>query len=59
MDGTLTTRDMARRLGVQDNSSSELLKELGAKGLAERTSCGWRATAVGRAKVARYLPTHE
>lgn len=42
-EGTVTTRGMARRFSVRDNTASEILAELQAKGLADRTADGWRA----------------
>lgn len=42
-EGTVTTRGMARRFSVRDNTASEILAELQAKGLADRTADGWVA----------------
>lgn len=42
-EGTVTTRGMARRFNVKDNTASEVLAELQAKGLADRVTDGWRA----------------
>lgn len=42
-EGTVTTRGMARRFKVRDSTASEVMAELQAKGLVDRTADGWQA----------------
>jgi hypothetical protein len=51
-EGTISTRGLATRFHVGDSTATELMGELRDKGMVERTSDGWRATAAGEAKAA-------